>query len=195
MAFQRCVAGKHMSQADKVEVMDFLINVLKDHEKNLDTLISRAENIIEENKSTKRMIQNPPNLKISLRDWKEFCEHVTKSELICFDLVNATFYCDAITENKIYRYIEETPNITLKIEEQNNNLVLSGIKIGKNLEENFALLNGQLSNGLELKAKEIINSGEKHTIKYDLDVAYTKNWLSQELNIHIDFILRGNIDN
>ena len=57
-----------MSHADKVEVMDFLINVLKDHEKNLDILISRAENLLDENEPHKLM-QNQPSLKISLKDW------------------------------------------------------------------------------------------------------------------------------
>jgi hypothetical protein len=183
-----------MSHADKVEVMDFLINVLKDHEKNLDVLISRAENLIEENDSARQLARNPPNLRISLKDWEEFCERVIESEIVCFDLINSTFFCEAITENKIYRYSEDLPNITLEVKQKENNLILSGLTMSKNIENNYNLFNGRLSIGLELIAKEIINSGGIHKIKYDLDVLYTKNWLSKELSIHRDFILRGNID-
>ncbi|MCB2171803.1 hypothetical protein KQH65_03585, partial [archaeon] len=78
--------------------------------------------------------------------------------------------------------------------EGENNLVLSGPNMGKNLENSFSLLNGQLSIGLELRAKKIKNKGEKHTIQYQLDVLYTKNWLSRELGVHRDFIVSGNIE-
>jgi hypothetical protein len=174
--------------------MDFLINVLKDHEKSLDQLLTRAEDIISENNSPQTLVKNPPSLKIALKDWDEFCDRAVESELICFDLIDSTFYCNAITENKVYRYTEETPDITLELSEGENNLVLSGINMGKNLEDNFSLLNGQLGNGLELRAKKIKNKGEKHTIQYQLDILYTKNWLSRELGIHRDFIVCGNID-
>jgi hypothetical protein len=35
-----------MSQIDKVEIMDFLISILKEHEKSLDSLISRVETLL-----------------------------------------------------------------------------------------------------------------------------------------------------
>jgi hypothetical protein len=184
-------AGKQMSHADKVEVMDFLINVLKDHEKSLDTLISRAEDLLNENQTPHHLIQSPPKLKISLKNWDDFRDRSLDSELVCFDLLDSTFYCDAITENKIYQYTEETPDITLELE-NNNNLVLSGLKMN-HLDEQFSLLNGQLSIGLELYAKRIRNSGEKQKIQYNLDAIYTKNWLSRELGIHRDYIVQGNI--
>ena len=181
-----------MSHADKVEVMDFLINVLKDHEKNLDVLISRAENLLDENQSQKLM-QTPPSLKISLKDWDVFRDRALDSELVCFDLIDSTFYCSAITENKIYRYTEQTPEVILELKETQDNLVLSGIKMD-NLEDQFALLNGQLSIGMELKANKVKNLGGKHVVQYELDVLYTKNWLSRELGIHRDFIVQGDID-
>jgi len=183
-----------MSHADKVEVMDFLINVLKDHEKNLDTLISRAENIVEDNNSPENLAKNPPSLRIVLKDWEEFCDRAVEAELVCFDLVDSTFYCNAITENKVYRYLEETPEITLELHENENNLVLSGLNMSKTIKNNISILNGQLSIGLELRSNKIKNSGEKHKIEYELDVLYTKNWLSRELGIHRDFIVMGNID-
>ena len=183
-----------MSHADKVEVMDFLINVLKDHEKNLDTLISRAEILLEENQTTQQPTKNPPVLKICLKDWDTFRERALDSELICFDLIDSTFYCLAITENKIYKYSEETPETTLEVNEGNNNFLLSGLKISSKYEQ-FSLLNGKLIIGMELKANKINSSDGVHKIQYELDPQYTKNWLSRELCIHRDFIVQGNIDN
>ena len=182
-----------MSHADKVEVMDFLINVLKDHEKNLDTLISRAEILLEENQSPKNLIQNKLGLKINLKDWDEFRYRALDSELICFDLKDSTFYCHAILENKIYIYSEQTPETTLELDEMNKNIVLSGVKIsGK--DEQFSLLNGRLSIGMELKAIEINNIGGKYRYHHELDPSYTRNWLSRELGINREFIVQGNIE-
>jgi hypothetical protein len=184
-----------MSHADKVEVMDFLINVLKDHEKSLDTLISRAEGLLEENQGPSQIINNTPNLKISLRNWDDFREHALEAELICFDIKDSFFYCNAITETRIYQYTEKTPDVTVELMENENNLILSGIKIG-DIEDKTSLLNGQLSIGLELNARKFSHSriNSQHKIQYDLDFQYTKNWLSQELRIHKDFIIQGNLD-
>jgi len=182
-----------MSHADKVEVMDFLINVLKDHEKNLDTLISRAEILLEENQTPKNLMQNLPGLRINLKDWDEFRDRALDSELVCFDLKDSTFYCHAILENKIYIYSEETPETSLELDKLNNNVVVSGVQInGK--EEQFSLLNGKLSIGMELKANKIKNAGGVHKVQYELDLLHTKNWLSRELGIHRDFIVQGNIE-
>ncbi len=180
-----------MSNADKVEVMDFLINVLKDHEKSLDILISRAEDILKENPNQHQVMKNGPKLKISLKNWDDFRDRALDSELVCFDLIDTTFYCDVITESKIYQYTEETPEVTLEVE-NNNNIVLSGLEMS-NLDEKTSLLNGKLSMGLEIYAKRVKNTGEKHKIQYSLDVLYTKNWLSRELGIHRDYIVQGNI--
>lgn len=66
--------------------MDFLINILKDHEKSLDTLISRAEDVITERESefpSPSLIEIKPVRTVS-RNWKEFKSMVQRSGLICF---------------------------------------------------------------------------------------------------------------
>ena len=97
-----------MTQADKVEVMDFIINILKDHEKNLDTLITRAEDVIEEKQSPRESSQNPSPMIITLRDWDEFKDRALDSELVCFDFIESFFLCEAIIRNKIFLYKEKT---------------------------------------------------------------------------------------
>jgi len=181
-----------MSHADKVEVMDFLINVLKDHEKSLDTLISRAEYIVEDKHVPKEIIQNPPGLRISLKEWEEFCDRSIESELVCFDLIDSSFHCYAITKNKVFTYNEDIPTISYKLDDIGET-ILSDIELGEKIEKT-SFLKGKLSNGLELKAIALKNNVAKKDIQYELDLSYTKNWLSRELGIHRDFIVRGNID-
>ena len=185
-----------MSQADKVEVMDFLINVLKDHEKSLDTLITRAEDVIDENQLPQMVAQNPPPLKITLRDWDEFKDRAIEAELVCFDMNDSLFLCNAITKDKVYSYSEQAPEVEVELAD-NQDLVLSGLNLN-NLEEGITSLNGKLDIGLELKATKIKRSSDpenqKHLVLHELDSLYTKNWLSREIEIHRDFIVHGIVD-
>ncbi len=181
-----------MSQADKVEVMDFLINVLKDHEKSLDTLITRAEDVIDENQSPQMVAQNPPPLKITLRDWEEFKNRAIEAELVCFDMNDSMFLCNAITKHKVYTYSETAPEVEVQVGEDQN-LVLTGLNIS-NLEEGVSCLNGTLEIGLELKASKVKRCEDKHIVLHELDSLYTKNWLSRQIGIHRDFIVHGIVD-
>ncbi len=176
--------------------MDFLINVLKDHEKSLDTLITRAEDVIEENQSPLMVSQNSPPLKIILRDWEEFKDRAIEAELVCFDMNDSLFLCNAITKNKVYSFSEQAPEVEVEMGE-NQDLVLTGLKIS-NLKEGTASLNGKLGIGLELKATKIKRSedpeNQKYYVIHELDSLYTKNWLSREIGIHRDFIVHGIVD-
>jgi hypothetical protein len=185
-----------MSQTDRVEVMDFLINVLKDHEKNLDTLITRAEDVIDEKQSPQMVSQNLPPLKIILRDWDEFKDRAIEAELVCFDMIDSMFLCNAITKNKVFSYTEHTPDVELEMGE-NKDLIMKGLDLS-NLEEGIAALNGQLHIGLQLKATKVRRSddhgNQKHHILHDLDSLYTRNWLSSEIGIHRDYVVHGIVD-
>ena len=94
-------AGKRMSHSDKVEVMDFLINVLKDHEKSLDTLITRAEDVIEDDQLPRTVTQKPPPLKITLRNWTEFKDRAIEDELACFAMLHTSFVYKAFKATQL----------------------------------------------------------------------------------------------
>jgi hypothetical protein len=169
----------HMSQYDKVEVMDFLINVLKDHEKSLDTLISRAEDVIAEKQSLQDA-QTPcssdiPTIKVVLKDWQEFRKRLTEVDLLCFDLIGSVFIISASTGPKIYEFRE-----TIPLKASDHDL----------LDDKTCAYH--LSIGLELFSKG--SSNDKKGCAFDLDPQYTRNWLSEELGIHQDFIVCGDIE-
>ncbi len=164
--------------------MDFLINVLKDHEKSLDSLITRAENVLAENEE--KFGDNGDSydspIKIVFKDWSEFKRRLENVELVCFDLVDQVFIVSAKTRRKVYEYRERTPELTLEMKNDNNNL---------------SLLNNRLTIGLELSyKKEAAEKPEENVNKiiYDIDPQYTRKWLSDELGIHQDFIVCGDIE-
>jgi hypothetical protein len=182
-----------MSHSDKVEVMDLLINVIKDHEKNLDSLLSRAETLMEDDNLPQNLLQNPPNLRLLLKNWDEFCKRAVEAELVCFDIFDKKFFCNAITDTKIYVYCEDTPKTVVETKNNDNDLINSSVKVGKQVDNKISFHQRSLSIGLELKTS-IFESGELKKVEYELDHQYTKNWLSKKLGIHRDFIVRGYID-
>lgn len=184
-----------MSLFDKVEVMDFLINVLKDHEKSLDSLISRAENVLAENEE--RLSENGDSydspIKIVLKDWSEFKRRLESVELVCFDLVDQVFMVSAKTRQKVYEYRERVPELTLEMKNDNNILITSSDR----MNDDLSMLNSQLTIGLKLiYKKEVTGKPEEniHKIIYDIDPQYTRKWLSDELGIHQDYIVCGDIE-
>lgn len=183
-----------MSQATKIEVMDFLINVLRDHEQSLDTLITRAEGVIENKQSPQNMSGNPPPMKITLRDWEEFKNRAIEAEMVCYDIVDSMFTCKAITETKVYIYRERTPEIELDVTDDYH--VQSGLNRA-DIENGAPFLNGKLKIGLELVAKKMRRSNDlgnpMHIMLHELDALYIKNWLSREIGIHRDIIVQGSV--
>ena len=184
-----------MSQFDKVEVMDFLINVLKDHEKSLDSLITRAENVLAENEEklgAKGGSQDSP-IKVVLKDWPEFKRRLKDVELVCFDLIDQVFIVSAKTKQKVYEYRERTPELTLEMKNDNNILITSSDKV----HDDLSLLNNRLTIGLELSyRKEAAGKPEEniHKIIYEIDPQHTRKWLSDELGVHQDYIVCGDIE-
>ena len=181
-----------MSLFDKVEVMDFLINVLKDHEKSLDSLITRAENVLAENEEKLGVnggsYDSP--IKIVLKDWSEFKRRLESVELICFDLVDQLFIVSAKTRQKVFEYRERVPEPTLETENEDDVLLTISDKV-----QDDPSLKHRLTIGLELSCrKEAAGNPQKNRVFYDIDPQYTRKWLSGELGIHQDFIVCGDIE-
>ena len=176
-----------MSLFDKVEVMDFLINVLKDHEKSLDALISRAENVLVENEEKLgkdgNSLESP--IKIVLKDWSEFKRRLENVELVCFDLLDKVFVVSVKTRQKVYEYREQTPELSLEATSP------------EELQEDSSQRKDRLKIGLELVCRKDAagNTGENEPkISCDIDPQYTRKWLSDELGVHQDFIVCGDIE-
>jgi hypothetical protein len=174
-----------MSLFDKVEVMDFLINVLKDHEKSLDALISRAENVLAENEEKLGVNggSHDSPIKIVLKDWPEFKRRIENVELVCFDMVGQVFIVSVKTRQKVYEYREKVPEPVLEVTSPEK-------AYGDSPQHRLKI-------GLELVCKKEAagNMDEnEHKRTCDIDPQYTRKWLSDELSVHQDFIVCGDIE-
>jgi len=167
--------------------MDFLINVLKDHEKSLDALISRAENVLAENEEKLGVNggSHDSPIKIVLKDWTEFKRRLENVELICFDLVDQVFIVSVKTRQKVYEYRERMPDHILEI------------TIPEKADGDSSTRKDRLKIGLELICKKDADGNpdeNEHKMFCDIDPQYTRKWLSDELGVHQDFIVCGDIE-
>ncbi|MBS7620333.1 hypothetical protein KEJ21_06800, partial [Candidatus Bathyarchaeota archaeon] len=91
-----------MGYEDKVDVIDLIINVLREHEKNLDDLVARLENVVTKTESTRpspAKTEIPaarieaPKLMISavIKNWGEFREKSLGASLVAFDVDEKKF--------------------------------------------------------------------------------------------------------
>ncbi len=123
-----------MSDSEKMNALDFVINVLREHEKNLDLLISKLEEIVSELPVAIREISeisekpkeekapapaamvceskgekiSKAQVKIICDDWGDFKEACHRAEIIAFHQ-NETLIIKALQGNIIYEYREFIP--------------------------------------------------------------------------------------
>ncbi|MBM3291603.1 hypothetical protein FJY84_02880 [Candidatus Bathyarchaeota archaeon] len=190
-----------MSSNEKIDVIDFIINILKEHEKSLDTQIARMEDILNnKNISTKSEKSIPSDkeriIRVDIKNWNEYQEKTNKPEIASFDIINDEFIVNAIKRNILYYYNESISEVTMTIEKNVDKINIRGIEV-KKIEDHPIISNGRLNCGLMLKpVKTEFNTPENNIIQkitYHIDVEETRKWLSQKLNIDKDSVINGKI--
>jgi hypothetical protein len=78
-----------MSYDEKVDVIDF-INVLKEHEKNLDAQVAKLGDIMASDRTPRPYQESPKGVslkvKVALNRWTEFRERITKPQMLAFTM-------------------------------------------------------------------------------------------------------------
>ncbi|MBD3206511.1 hypothetical protein GF319_09235 [Candidatus Bathyarchaeota archaeon] len=168
-----------MNQLEKVEIMDLLINILKDHEKSLDTLINRMENLLYKN------IKNSKKGKIYsqimvLNDWDQFCQLSRSSEMVFYNIIDKTFSIVLKVNDCIFEYNEKIPEFILEEPQSKKVTKLNDFRKLK------------LKNGLEIQLKflPIENDMKRKFLSND---DYIINWISTQLDIPKKLIFYGHL--
>lgn len=200
---------------EKIDVIDLIINVLKDHEKKLDELVSRLEGAkvlrepetdIEEEeiysieaptaRPAKRVPSTGAGVKAELRSWAEFRERSEGAELVAFDVDGGRFKVSAVSGGILYSFQEEIPRMEIRYSKVDETARIDTIDISK-AELMLAALRGQLNCGLLLEKRdtetETPDGNRVHKMVYDIDPVTARSWLAYQLSVEDDSILNGEL--
>jgi len=190
-----------MSSNEKIDVIDLIINVLREHEKTLDTLISKLEVALDstpkKSEEDVKQILHYNNFRIIVNNWSEFKERTSKAELAAFNMKDNKLKICVIKESFVYSYIESVSEITMTIEKINEKVMVKGLELSK-IEDHPLVFSGRLKCGLNLTHRKtefnLPDGNIIQKINYELDNGETKNWLVKQLEIKRENIIVGEIE-
>jgi len=185
----------------KINALDLIIEVLKEHEKNLDALLSKLETIIatretraqKEKHEISELPRREPRF-LQCRRWTEFKERSRGAGQVSFKVENNAFIVDSEVDGENYRYIEN-----LQVPKERLAIHLKGY------EEEYVDNTGRIAGvfkrtlkcGLQTSIKSLKFSSRKGeeilVLIYDLDLQRVKRWLSRELRIPTEEITAGEL--
>ncbi len=189
---------------EKLDVIDLIIGVLREHEKKLDELVTRLEEIqisgapiIDEEKQEQRKRSPSQRASVNLKRWADFTERCGGARLVVFDIEGSIFKVSALVGGLLYTYIEEIPKIEILFREVDGRARIESIDID-DIKQLPSALRGRLDCGLELDRKdvevELLDKGRVQKVFYSIDPVVTRSWLAYQLGIEEENIFQGELE-
>ena len=149
---------------NKIEVVDFLINVLKEHEDILGSLIDKVEKILienqEKNDTTLKNSFETHIIKLIVHEWPDLIKHIYQPEFAFFDYSENFFQVTAKKGNVICSYcvhnVRELNFIPKNVIYNDNNAIISDDKDNFQSEIDSEKIKSWLSKELMVDKKSII---------------------------------------
>jgi len=198
---------------DKIDVMDLIINVLKDHETKLDELVSRLESLPlpragraddseaeAEDEPPRPVVGLPrhagPVVTVVLKRWADFRLKCASSRLVAFDTEESVFEVSALAGGVVYVYREEVPSMGITYREDEEGARVEGIDISKpGLMP--AALREKLDCGLEFTRRDLeTNMGDGrtlHRIIFEIDPMVARSWIAYQLGVDDSDVVQGKL--
>ncbi|MCX6649581.1 MAG: hypothetical protein NTV61_09400 [Candidatus Bathyarchaeota archaeon] len=178
--------------------MDLILNVLKEHEKNLDSLVLQlGETVSQQNTPGKISPHGLSQHKIVLRKWPEFRERCLHSDTLTFDIEGDKFKVFSLKNDVFFIYFETIPEVAIKMEKNSDKIIIESGDLMSTEDTSYAY-NGRLQCGLSLNVKKLkVNMPNGDTVQkimYKVDPEKAKLWLSEELKTEKRSIMFGWIE-
>lgn len=181
------------------DVLDIVINFLREHEKTLDQLIYRIEEALSEMDQPPEAPGEPsaraPGISVLLRKWTDFRRHCSGARIIGFDVDNV-FKVTALAEGVLYVYVEDVPTIEIRYGGEDKEKKIAGIEADK-VVLILKALRGKLDCGLGLEVKEfetgLVEEETVRRIVCEVDSGAAREWLAMELGVEPSSILEGEL--
>lgn len=199
---------------EKIDVIDLIINVLKDHEKKLDELVTRIEKAQTINRTptdrleeTTPQIERVPSLpvektsgvpvKVELSEWNEFRTRCESARLVAFEVADGRFQVTALTDSVLYRYTEKIPSMEIRYKTVDEKAQIKSIDINR-AELVSEAFNGILKCGLKMEKTEHSfkePGGESVlNVNFHVDTSTARSWIAYQLAADDEKIHHGSMD-
>lgn len=193
--------------SEKLDTLDLMINVLKDHEKRLDELSHRLENIcrglsaeeieVEKKEETRT---EPPRVRkgplVICNKWNEFKDVCRGTKIVAFEIEGKFFHTYSMVNDDVFRYSEDLPDKKLKVVEEESYFSIDKASLS-NIDLLQFLIQGKLKCGLSLliKSSRTALSGKQFLfeLSYNFDPDEVKDFLSRELSTSKSNVVEGKI--
>jgi hypothetical protein len=188
---------------EKIDVIDLIISVLREHEGKLDELVSRLEEA-QVTPVQVRALQEPREppeqvgaaITAILKSWADFTGRGSGAKLVAVDIADGFFEASAVAGGVVYIYREEIPSLDIQYTKGDDGVRIESIDISKaNLMP--AALKGRLDCGLEFEKRDVeveLPGGRAvHKILYHIDPGTAKSWLAYQLGVDDSTVVQGRL--
>ena len=112
---------------EKIDALDLIINVLKEHEKRLDKLAEELKETLDKLQISKDISEPTkreeihPQIRIVCDDWLDFKEKSKNSNLVVFNVDDKYIRFNSISNSSIYHYSEPIVDVKLRLDREGEN--------------------------------------------------------------------------
>ncbi len=186
-----------MSFDEKMDAIDLIINVLREHEKSLDELVSRLEELLAKaTPAGEEAGGEGPTIRVLVKDWKEFRERCSGAKIASFEVQDKQFRVSALKGGVLHVYEEMMPDMEIRFREKENRVVIDEVEL-RGREVIPAALRGRLNCGLEASVRgeetRMPDGISLYRMVYDVEAERARNWLASQLKMDPKNIIHGRI--
>lgn len=190
---------------EKMDALDLIITALKDHEKRLDELYQRLEDIAKnienkisgkrgEQKQEQKVVRSTPI--IIYNKWEDFKRRCKGASTVTFDISDNMFNIYALVDVEVIKYSENLPNKRLNIVEEQSSFLVDKASLS-DIDLFHLLLDKRLKCGLTLNVKASRVVLPENRYLFELDFSFgsdeVKSFISRELEIPKQNVVEGKI--
>ncbi len=188
---------------EKIDVIDLIISVLREHEGKLDELVSRledAQSLPVEVRAPQEPREPPEQVGAAitavLKRWADFTGRCSGSKLVAFDVADGFFETSTVAGGVVYVYREEIPSLDIQYTKGEGGVRIESIDISK-AGLMSAALKGRLDCGLEFEKRDVeveLPGGRAvHKILYNIDPGTAKSWIAYQLGVDDSAVVQGRL--
>lgn len=201
---------------EKMDVLDLIIGILREHEESLSRIAERFESVIKNLDAVEGKVSSlnetlaqailsrapipsspeKPAAVVECKDWATFRERSKGGDTVAFEADEGAFTVTSLTEGVISRYSESLPEVKFQVAEGEKRCIIEKMSLSSP-DDLSPIFERRLRCGLEVEAKnskfKLSNGEQVFRLTYEIDPAKTRRWLAKELKVPEEDIVEGRL--